>query len=126
MGELAILRGDKKYEVYNRDNENIIKRLSYCCNKKPDLEIFKGEDRLTYREFWKNINDFASFLQEIETFDREDPVVLSLHGRASRYIALYGVLASGGDLAGRTQCDGAGSGQVTAARQSVACVDGGG
>ena len=96
MGELAILRGDKNDEVYNRDNENIIKRLSYCCNKKPDLEIFKGEDRLTYREFWKKINDFASFLQEIETFDREAPVVLSLHSRASRYIALYGVLASGG------------------------------
>ena len=96
MGELAILRGDKNDEVYNRDNENIIKRLSYCCNKKPDLEIFKGEDRLTYREFWKKINDFASFLQEIKTFDREAPVVLSLHSRASRYIALYGVLASGG------------------------------
>ena len=29
MGELAILRGDKNDEVYNRDNENIIKRLSY-------------------------------------------------------------------------------------------------
>ena len=65
MGELAILRGDKNDEVYNRDNENIIKRLSYCCNKKPDLEIFKGEDRLTYREFWKKINDFASFYKRL-------------------------------------------------------------
>lgn len=96
MNKLSILRGIKNPNIHNQNNKNIIKRLLYCCNSKPDLEIFKGEDNFTYRKFIKEINNFAAYLQAMNDFKKENPVVLVLDSRINRYVALYGVLASGG------------------------------
>lgn len=96
MNKFSILRGIKNSNIHNQNNKNIIKRLLYCCNSKPDLEIFRGEDNFTYRKFIKEVNNFAAYLQAMNDFKKENPVVLALDSRINRYVALYGVLASGG------------------------------
>lgn len=96
MGKLSILRGKENSEFYNAENQNIIKRLAYCCEQAPDLHILRGDTELTYVQFWDKINAFARFLQSKANFKKENPVVLVLDGAAYRYIAIYGILASGG------------------------------
>ena len=96
MGKLSILQGEQNSEFYNAENENIIKRLAYCCEKAPDFHIIKGETELTYRQFWNKINAFAGFLQNNQNFKKENPVVLVIDGSVYRYISVYGILASGG------------------------------
>lgn len=96
MDKLSILRGTENQALYYAENENIIKRLAYCCEKLPDFPIIRGTTTLTYQQFWDSINAFAGFLQNHTNFKRENPVALVLDGAVYRYIAVYGILASGG------------------------------